>query len=353
MSLNDYHPLLVAIERLRRPKVEKNVFSLGGKGHYENPITDLLAFFIHPKEEHGLGLLFVQSLFEAAGLQPPTLQLAEKPAREIYTGGGNRIDLLVEGDDWVLVVENKIRHQPVNPFEDYREYVSKTYGSKKHYYLMLSVQDSSAPPGWRGVTWKSYVDRIKANMGAYWMSERVTKWNVIAREFLLNIESEYRSGAVSEDRIDFVKNNYGSFLELKDMLSEYVAFMCDKGQETIRAASNSNSEEKTFSKQHDWGEEGLALRLYSTDWGGKTNIVLLLRKDGSLVVRFYVYDIDDVDVDTLRNRIDHTKYEKFWTELKTIRCFGFFRDIDHDRIFEEIKEVAFRLNAFYSAHKKP
>jgi hypothetical protein len=45
-------------------KKEKNLFSLGGRGHYENPITDLLKFFFDPSEEHNFQDLFLSSLFD-------------------------------------------------------------------------------------------------------------------------------------------------------------------------------------------------------------------------------------------------------------------------------------------------
>ena len=36
------------------PVKELTVFSVGGRGYYENPTTDLLAFFLRPDAEHGL-----------------------------------------------------------------------------------------------------------------------------------------------------------------------------------------------------------------------------------------------------------------------------------------------------------
>jgi hypothetical protein len=50
----------------------------------------------------------------------------------------------------------------------------------------------------------------------------------------------------------------------------------------------------------------------------------------------------------LREQIDETKYKKFWTEAKTIRCFGFYDESNHDKVFDEIKDVAERLNKFYA-----
>jgi PD-(D/E)XK nuclease superfamily len=50
---------------------EKNIFSLGGRRYYENPMSDLLAFFLDPTEDHGLGDVALGSLAEC--LQEPAL----------------------------------------------------------------------------------------------------------------------------------------------------------------------------------------------------------------------------------------------------------------------------------------
>ena len=76
--------------------------------------------------------------------------------------------------------------------------------------------------------------------------------------------------------------------------------------------------------------------------------MLLLRRAGSLRIQIYVYDLTDEEVDSLRNHIDQQKYVKYWPEQKTIRCFGFFNDHDHEIVFGEISEVAQRLNDYFS-----
>lgn len=54
--------LPVQIER------ESTIFSIGARGHFENPTTEVLAFFCDSAGEHGLGDLVLSSLFEAIGL---------------------------------------------------------------------------------------------------------------------------------------------------------------------------------------------------------------------------------------------------------------------------------------------
>jgi hypothetical protein len=281
ISIDKYGKLIQEIKELTRPRVERNIFSIGGRGHYENPITDLLAFFIDPNEEHGFGALFLMSLFESAHVTPPLLQLSSPPGREQLTNQGNRIDLILESNDWLLVVENKIRHQANNPFNDYVQYAQAYSAGKCTYFILLSVQKEKPPTGWLNVTWRTYVDQVKKNVGSYFTAGGNVKWHVIMREFLLNIESECGDESMNEARVEFVRSNYDSIQEMEEMLKEYISYMRDRGLGAIRIASG-QTEDIASSLQHDWGEEGVALRLISREWGSKTNITLLLRKDGSL-----------------------------------------------------------------------
>ena len=105
-------------------KIEKTVFSVGARGHFENPVSELLAFFIAPSEEHGLGDLFLRALIECARSEealPSSVDVAleKAPDRQVVTTLGNKLDILLVGRDWTLVVENKIYAAPSNPLQDY------------------------------------------------------------------------------------------------------------------------------------------------------------------------------------------------------------------------------------------
>lgn len=348
IDLKKYEDLLSEAQKLKRPQVEKNVFSIGGRGHYENPISDILAFFIDPTEEHGFGELILKSLFDAAKEKAPLLELVEPPGREEYTDSGNRIDIIAVGGDWVLVIENKIRHNPINPFEEYEAYISKNHEKKRQIKVLLSIKDAKPPEGWIGITYKTFIEHIKKNIGSYLITASNNKWHVILREFLLNIENE-SGGIMSEERVAFVKTNYKNIQDLNDMLNEYIEHVKSEGKNLINNAKAASSNVASEVKQHNWGKDGVALRLNSKDWGNNTNITLLLRRDGSFRIQIYIYDVLDNDVAHFKKYIDQTKYTKDWTESGTIRCFGFFDKDNSEQqlIYDEVKDLAGRLNKYY------
>ena len=337
----NYKQLIEEARRLARPAVERNIFSICGRGHYENPISDLLAFFIDPSEEHHFGDLFLTSLFEAAGLTPPTGPCDPPPTREECTSQGNRIDLVVDGDGWVLVIENKIRHQVVNPLDDYVDHVVKRTktleGENRHFVILCVREQKPKPKGWHTVTWRSYVDRIKQNFASRLTEPRNMKWQVIMREFLLNVEQECGDDRMKEERIKLVQSNYKQVVELEEMRREYIAYLTELGYATLRKAHC----ESPDSRQQDWKEGGLAIRFYSSSWGQKTNIALLLRKDGKLGIRVYIYDADEHQA---KEALETTEYDKYSVESSTINCFWFHDQVDQDATFGKLAELARSLN---------
>jgi len=346
--LKKYNEIILEIQDLKIPEVEKNIFSLGGRGHYENPISDILAFFIDPKEEHGFGSLILESLLEAAGKSEIRAELIAPPLREAYTDFGNRIDLLAEGEDWVLAIENKIRHVAINPFEDYEKHINLNYDKKNDkIFILLTINYASASENWIWVKYSNFINCIKKNIGSYsFLSCNNHKWYVILREFILNIQSEFGDSNMNNERINFIKDNYSDILEINIMHNEYIEHIKVKGLEVINSVSKNN--DIAFSKQHNW-ESGIALRLISKDWDNQTNITLLLMKDGVLRLILYVYDITDERVDVLKKNIDQKKYSEYSVESRTIRCFGSFDSRNEDEIFSEIGLLAKRLNTFFSA----
>jgi hypothetical protein len=94
-----------------RPPQDPTLFSLGGRGYYENATSDLLAFFLRPEESHGLGSTFLDAFLRClpddSAIVTPRKHV--RVAREEATRNGKRIDLVIRGMGWMILIENKIR----------------------------------------------------------------------------------------------------------------------------------------------------------------------------------------------------------------------------------------------------
>lgn len=348
MTNEQLEEILRESRRLAIPAVEKNIFSIGGRGHYENPISDLLAFFSDIHEIHGFGDLVLRSINEAAGLPANDTDIITPPQREALTDDGKRIDILVEGEGYVTIIENKIRHWAANPFDSYEAHLNKKYKGKRQNRVLLSVRKETPPSGWTSLTYKNLLIRIRENLGEYIFKIPYSKWLILFREFLLNIEQECEPDPMTNDRFKFVCKNYEAIRDLKKMADDYVNELQKKGLDAIRISTDTD-ESDVFGWKEEWGKDGIALRLHRKQWGGKSNITLLVTPNGSFRVQFYVYDIPDCDESKLRAVVDDGKYREFWIEQGAIRCFGYFDNSELDTILKEIQEIAQKLNTYYGS----
>jgi hypothetical protein len=347
MKYEQLEDILRKSKQLAIPAVEKNIFSIGGRGHYENPISDIFAFFLDIHEVHGFGDLVLKSVNETAGLPANDTDLIGPPLREMHTDDDKRIDILIEGQDYVTIIENKIRHWAANPFDHYDEYLDKYYKNKTQYRFLLTVRKETPPnKNWVSLTYKDLLIRIRENFGEYALKTPYSKWLVLFSEFLLNIEQECEPDPMDKDRFEFIGKNYEAIQNLKTMADEYINELHNKALDSIRLPTETD-DSNVFGGKESWGKDGLALRLYRKQWVAKTNITLLIIPTGSFRVQFYVYDIPDSGVTELRNALGNNKYKEFWTEKSTIRCFGFFEGSDLDVIFKEIQDVANKINVYY------
>ena len=195
------------------------------------------------------------------------------------------------------------------------------------------------------MTYKNLLACIRKNLGEYILKIPYSKWLILFREFLLNIEQESELDPMTNDRFKFVGEHYEAICALKKMADDYIKEIQKKGLDAIRMATNVD-ESDVFTRQENWQEHGIALRLYSKQWGGKSNIVLLVDPNGSFCVQFYVYDISECDVSKLSAVVNDGKYTEDW-EQSTIRYFGKFDNSNLDTILQEIHEVARRLDSYY------
>lgn len=66
MNIIQLKQLIEHIKSLPTPETpELTIFGIGSRGYYENPTSDVLAFFCDSEGDHGLGNLMTEALFDA------------------------------------------------------------------------------------------------------------------------------------------------------------------------------------------------------------------------------------------------------------------------------------------------
>jgi PD-(D/E)XK nuclease superfamily len=215
---------------------ETTIFSIGGKGYFENPTSDMLAFFFDPHQVHGFKDLLLRSFFACLAEEPPrSMDLVEPPIREEETAEGKRIDLILIGDDWILAIENKIYHTQDNPFLEYERHLTTRFQGKKIYRAILSPPGRSSEPNWFPISYKNFVDKIYENFGELFLRPEFNKWHVFMREFLIHLENYTVEREMEEEKAKFVEDNYRLINQILSPRDQYHGFLQQKGLAVLRA----------------------------------------------------------------------------------------------------------------------
>lgn len=131
---NDYLSLLLQYQT--RPRLEQpiSIFEISGYPHYENVCSNILAFYLDPQREHGLGNLVLGALLKCCGYELGKQNEVVEIRREFSTHGGGRLDLLIVTDNYVVGIENKIFHHLNNDLSDYRKTIDFVSKGKSEIY---------------------------------------------------------------------------------------------------------------------------------------------------------------------------------------------------------------------------
>ena len=278
MNIEVYQKIVDEVKSIHHTeKAEKNIFKLV-VGHYENPISDILAFFLDPTEEHNLKDLCLISILEcifSSDYLKIDLSLFIQISREERTNEGNRIDIFIEGEDWTLTLENKIRASVTNPLADYYEFVNSKYLKKKNYFVILSVERLPELDSWHNIVYNDLIDKIKINLGDYFINDNIrsdAKWPILLREFLLNLSSELGVKEMNKEIIDFVSHNYTEINEIIQYRDDYFSYLAN---ECIRIIQDENIAAVVEQQRRNW--DGLQQYILMSQIAGGINQVSRLQ----------------------------------------------------------------------------
>ena len=293
---------LKLVAKHQMPPKERTIFSLGGRGYYENPATDMLAFFLRPNAEHGFGTLFLSALFECMGEAKIPELTGVTVEREIKTQLGNRMDLPIIGDDWCLIVENKIWHIKNNPFEDY-EVHAMTLGKQTTLFAVLSPGGESVKTEhhfWVGIKYADYCTSLRRHLGKALFDGPHSKWHLFAREFILHLENEIYNPTMNTEQADFVEKHEEQIAAVKSLYSDYRLFLQTLLKQTLEAKLPGHL---FRTKDETW-----AIRCYSDKWG-QPNLAFW-KQAGKFLITVYLVDLTPDQLSKARNKFTGLKFER-------------------------------------------
>ena len=327
LSIEEIRNSLKDLADMNPTETEKTIFSIGGRGHYENPISDVLAFYLNTDEDHGFGNAVLKTLLDSVGVtERPSL--SESVLREAPTENQKRLDLVLVGDDWVMAIENKIYHEANNPFDEYEEHLAKTYPSKTPYFVLLSPKGDTAE-GWTSLGYDTFVANLKSNLGEILISNPFSKWGVFFRDFLINLSNYVKDASMDDERFNFLQENVNRIYELEAVKDEFFNSILATTQSQLTQALRG---QEIKSQMYKWSP-GPAFRFYPAKWPGQSNVTLhpMFKNDSKVEVLIYIDGVNAQKAEAFKALFTETMGPiKAWSEGENDRwaCYQIKKHYD-------------------------
>ena len=198
-------------------KREPTFMEITGYPHFENVCSNILQFYLQPSNEHGFGTLLLDSLFTLINENVVIDGQNIDVRREESTIKSNRIDLVIESDDFILGIENKIFADEDNPFEDYTEHLNKYLPKVRQIYkVILSLRPKKEAPslcGFKPITYALFFEKVIANIGSYFLTAREPHITFL-RDFIQTIQNLQRETSMDHLRLKFFRDNQQDLAKL-------------------------------------------------------------------------------------------------------------------------------------------
>lgn len=110
--------------------------------HYEIRHSNFLAWLLNPQESHGLGDVFLKKFLEKINENNDTIISTETINKDNITikREWQNIDILIEGERFVCVIENKIYSgENGTQLQKYRDIIENNFSDKKAYFIYLTL----------------------------------------------------------------------------------------------------------------------------------------------------------------------------------------------------------------------
>ena len=211
LSLEQIAHLLNSLKSLPPLRKQELTFmEIAGYTHYENICSNILQFYLQPSNEHGFGSLLLDSLFALINEERGSNGQNIDVRREEFTPERKRIDLIIESDDFVFGIENKI-FAPLskNQLRDYANHLKSTNG-RKVYKVLLSLRPLKVSPedlhGFKPITYRLLFEKVIANIGSYFLTGREPH-TIFFRDFIQTIQNLQEANSMDQQRLAFFDDN--------------------------------------------------------------------------------------------------------------------------------------------------
>lgn len=243
------------------PKIKKQpktFLGIAKQPHYENVMSNILAFYFDPNEEHNLQDLFTASFLELIGEQDryketiKTFEFSDyRVQTEVSTTKGGRIDILLHNNEKAIIIENKVYHHlKYNDLEDYWTSTKHNLKATERIGVVLSLRkENVSHPHFINITHRKFLTRVIKNLKDYEVKAS-PKYLIFLKDLYQNTINLSTKTMNTKD-IEFYKKHRDEILQTARFLSRFKTHVI---KETERACNILNSE-REFLKLSNTGRK--------------------------------------------------------------------------------------------------
>lgn len=227
----------------RPPKRKKNFFDILGVRNKETINSRVIAYFLKKDEEHGLETLFFDSLLQIiktklsskaegyldlfSGDYKVTTEDSTSMAEEEFN---KKIDITISGDDWSIIIENKLYHNLDNPLLVYWQHAKASSSNVIGIVLSLAKKtllECSADEQIQfiNITHQEWINQIQANSTAI---VKHAEGHFYLKEYIKTIKSHYQH-KMDEPKMNKLVNaiaqHHNEVKEIQNKLNDSIAFI--------------------------------------------------------------------------------------------------------------------------------
>jgi len=363
MELNEITRLLFDFQKMPNPKKERTFLEISGYPHYENVCSNILQFFLDPKNEHGFKDLVLNSIVQLVekGFKVDCDFEEIRVHREFHTLGQNRIDLIVETNKYVIGIENKVFHFLNNDLNDYSNTISNlcVHNDRIPINIILSLnnllsnQDRKKAEinNFHCITYEEVFVAINKSIGKYLTSSHPS-YTIYLLDFIKSIQN--LKSSTMENRVlwNFFKENSEVVQELFSKYNDYKNDLFSKPNKVLEFLPkeiyaplvkeqwiwNGKTEnmDNFFALVHDYLIEGFKISIDATIGIKEWEIKIFGRDDSDTN---YLYNHMLFDAGFITKPIKFNLNDRFLIQK-------FDSDVELEQVANALKEILKRVENF-------
>lgn len=194
MDINKLQELLYEFGRIpKKDIIPPTYLEIAGQPHYENVCSNILKFYFDTNEQHKLKDLLLKALLSCLDDKYKDYSFESiNIEREYFTANNNRIDLVIECSNLVVVIENKIEHWVANDLKDYQKCIEETFKDKDRIFILLSLnklkKEDLQQTQFENITYEQFFQNLKQNLGTYFIHAN-NQYIIFLLDFIKTIEN--------------------------------------------------------------------------------------------------------------------------------------------------------------------